>query len=126
MQETPVSLASVDMEQPLTLELSISQCSPEEHILELVPAIKSLNQHVSYSIRAGNAAGVFSLQQRRGLTYLHCLNEKASSGVYQLEISSSPLYSGVELHELEHDKDRDYLSGELGQDLHIRLHITLQ
>ncbi|KAL7847601.1 hypothetical protein AOLI_G00223190 [Acnodon oligacanthus] len=122
----PVSLDSVDMEQPLTLVLSISQCSPEEHILELVPAIKPLNHHISYSIRAGNQAGVFRLQQRQGISYLHCLHKKASAGEYELEISSSPLYNLTELHELEDGRDRDYLSGDLGQDLHMKLHVTLQ
>uniref|UniRef100_A0A8B9LZJ9 Fibrillin 2 n=1 Tax=Astyanax mexicanus TaxID=7994 RepID=A0A8B9LZJ9_ASTMX len=122
VQEAPVSLASVDMEQPVVLVLSMSQCSPEEHILELVPAIKPLTHHVSYSIRAGNRAGIFRLQQRQGLSYLHCLHEKASTGEYELEISSSPLYN----HTLEDGRDRDYLSGELGQDLHMKLHIRLQ
>ena len=114
------------MEQPRGLVLSISLCSPEEHILELVPAIKPLNHHVSYSIRAGNQAGVFRLQRRQGLSYLHCLQEKASAGAYVLEISSSPLYNLTELRELEDGRDRDYLSGDLGQDLHMKLHVTLQ
>ncbi|KAI4882658.1 hypothetical protein NFI96_001503 [Prochilodus magdalenae] len=125
-EESPVSLASVDMEQPLTLVLSLSRCSPDEHILELVPAIKPLNHHVSYSIKAGNQAGVFRLQKRQGLSYLHCQHKKAFAGVYELLISSSPLYNHTELRELEDGRDKDYLSGQLGQNLHMRLHITLQ
>lgn len=126
MQEAPVSLDSVDMEQPLLLVLNISQCTHKEHILELVPALRPLIHHVTYNITEGNQDEIFQLWQHEELSYLHCMPEKAFPGFYILMISSSPLYDHAELLQLEDNRDRDYLSGELGQNLHMKLHITLQ
>lgn len=126
VQEAPVILDSVDMEQPLLVVLNISQCNNKEHILELVPAIRPLIHHVTYNITEGNQGEIFQLRQREELTYLHCIPEKAIPGFYILMISSSSLYDHAELLQLEDNRDRDYLSGELGQNLHMKLHITLQ
>ncbi|XP_053097505.1 fibrillin-2 isoform X2 [Pangasianodon hypophthalmus] len=126
VQEVPVSLDSVDMEQPLLLVVSISQCTHKEHILELVPALRPLIHHVTYNITEGNQDELFQLQQREELSYLHCMPEKAFPGFYILMISSSPLYDHTELLQLQNNRERDYLSGELGQNLHMKLHITLQ
>ncbi|KAG5834126.1 hypothetical protein ANANG_G00258070 [Anguilla anguilla] len=122
-QEAPVSLASVDMD--VTLALNVSQLDPQEHILELVPALKPLANHVSYAITAGNEGGAFRIQQRRGLSYLHATRRAVPRGRYALEVASRPLYSHAQLRELERRRDRDYLSGELGEDLRMRVHIRL-
>lgn len=126
MQGVSFSLDSVDMEQPLLLVLNISQCTHKEHILELMPALRPLIHHVTYNITESNQDEIFQLQQRGELSYLHCMPERAFPGFYILVISSSPLYDHAELLQLEDNRDRDYLSGELGQDLHMELHITLK
>lgn len=126
MQEAPDSLDSVDMEKPLLLELNISRCTHKEHILELVPALRPLVHHVTYNITEGSQDKIFQLRRHQELSYLHCMPEKAFPGIYMLMIRSSPLYDHAKLLQLEDNKDRDYLSGELGQNLHMRLHITLQ
>lgn len=114
------------MEQPLLLVLNISQCAHKEPILELVPALRPLIHHVTYNITEGNQDEIFQLRQHEELSYLHCMPEKAFPGFYILTISSSPLYDHAELLQLEDKRDRDYLSGELGDNLHMQLHITLQ
>lgn len=126
MQDVPLSLDSVDMEQPLLLVLNISHCTHKDHILELVPALRPLIHHVTYNITEGNQDKIFQLRQHEQLSYLHCMPEKAFPGFYILKISSSPVYDHSELQQLEKNRDRDYLSGELGQKLHMKLHIILQ
>ncbi|XP_076876101.1 fibrillin-2 [Brachyhypopomus gauderio] len=125
-EEVQVSLDSVDMEQPLALTLNMTQCTPEEHILELVPALWSLTHHVAYFIKAGNRDEVFRLRQRAGTSSLHCVRESASPGTYVLEVASTPLYGSAELLRFEDGRDRGSLSGELGQNLQLKLHVTLQ
>ncbi|KAI1905149.1 hypothetical protein AGOR_G00013160 [Albula goreensis] len=122
-QEQLVSLASVDSD--VTLVLNVSQLNPQEHILELVPALKPLANHVSYVITAGNEDGAFRIHHRRGLSYLHATHKGASLGDYTLEVTSRPLYSRAQLRELEDRRDRDYLSGELGEDLRMKVKIQL-
>lgn len=114
------------MEQPLLLVLNKSQCTHEEHILELVPALRPLIRHVTYNITGGNQGKIFQLRQHEELSYLYCMSEKAFPGIYILKISSSPLYDHTELLQLENNRDRDDFSGELGENLHMKLHITLQ
>lgn len=125
-----VSLASLDMEVPLALVLNASQLNPKEHILELVPAIKPLSGHVHYIIAAGNQDSLFRIQQRDGLSYLHSTRRLTSLTPapqdYMLEIASSPLYGKAQLRELEERRDQDYLTGQLGGNLRMRLHIRLQ
>ncbi|MBN3310725.1 FBN2 protein, partial [Amia calva] len=122
----PVSLASLDIDSPVVLSLNISELNPKEHILELIPAIQPLTNHVRYVISSGNEDGLFRIHQREGLSYLHTAKRKALPGTYDLEISSVPLYRQQELQKLEDSKDTDYLSGELGESLRMRLQIKLQ
>lgn len=127
-QHNHISLASLDIEQPLTLILNASQLNPKKHILELIPAIKPLSGHIHYIIAAGNDDGLFRIQRREGLSYLHSTKRKVIlvPQEYMLDISSSPLYGKAQLKELEDRRDQDYLTGELGENLHMRLHILLQ
>ncbi|XP_041916071.1 fibrillin-2-like [Alosa sapidissima] len=140
-EEPEVSLASLDIDEPLTLMLNLSQLDPGQHLLELRPALRPLDGHVRYAIAGGNGAGVFRLEHSDdGLTYLHLASSAGSEGEeawrgqssrltpgsYTLEISSAPLYGPAQLRALRNIKDRDYLSGELGENLHMRLHIKLQ
>ena len=46
-------------------------------------------------------------------------------GMYTLEITSVPLYKKKELKELEDSNEDDYLLGELGEALRMRLQIQL-
>nr|XP_006626990.1 PREDICTED: fibrillin-2 [Lepisosteus oculatus] len=125
-EDQPISLASLDIESPLNLNLKISELNPKEHILEVIPAIKPLTNHVRYVISSGNEDGFFHIQQRGGLSYLHTTKKKTWPGTYTLEITSIPLYKQKDLNKLEDSKDRDYMTGELGENLRMRLQIELQ
>ncbi|KAK6492730.1 fibrillin-2 [Huso huso] len=125
-EEEPISLASLDIDAPLKLSFKISELNIHEHILELIPAIEPLTNHVRYIISSGNDVGLFRIHQREGLSYLHTTKKKSLPGNYTLEITSIPLYKQKELQKLEDSKDRDYLMGELGESLKMRLQIELQ
>ncbi|XP_016121777.1 fibrillin-1-like [Sinocyclocheilus grahami] len=109
-----VSLASVDVDQPLKLLLNRSQLKPSEAILELLPAVRALAQHVMYTITAGNHDGFFQIRQRAGISYLHSTHRTPSMRRYRLQIRSSALSK---------EMDRDE---RLAPNLHMTLHITLQ
>uniref|UniRef100_A0A671W3K1 Fibrillin-1 n=1 Tax=Sparus aurata TaxID=8175 RepID=A0A671W3K1_SPAAU len=121
-----VSLASVDIEDTLQIHLNISDLSNRDHILEFTPALSTLSDHVRYSIDYGNDEGYFKINQREGVSYLHLSKKKAlSPGAYSLQISSMPLYRKKELAELEDRHDKDYLTGQLGDVLKMRVQIIL-
>uniref|UniRef100_A0ACB8F1H3 Fibrillin-2 n=1 Tax=Sphaerodactylus townsendi TaxID=933632 RepID=A0ACB8F1H3_9SAUR len=124
-QDLGVSLASIDVETPLALALNLSDLRRKEHILDILPAVASLENHVRYVISQGNQDGFFRIHQKEGLSYLHLTHHQATPGTYLLEIVSMPLYRKRELQKLEALKDLDYLAGELGQVLKMRLHLHL-
>uniref|UniRef100_A0A671W6W6 Fibrillin-1 n=1 Tax=Sparus aurata TaxID=8175 RepID=A0A671W6W6_SPAAU len=125
-EDTVVSLASVDIEDTLQIHLNISDLSNRDHILEFTPALSTLSDHVRYSIDYGNDEGYFKINQREGVSYLHLSKKKAlSPGAYSLQISSMPLYRKKELAELEDRHDKDYLTGQLGDVLKMRVQIIL-
>ncbi|KAL8177494.1 UNVERIFIED_CONTAM: Fibrillin-2 [Gekko kuhli] len=123
--EPGVSLASIDVETPLAIALNLSDLRRKEHIVELLPAVAPLENRVRYVISRGNEDGFFHIHQKEGLSYLHLTHKQASPGTYLLEIVSMPLYRKRELQKLEALKDLDYLAGELGQVLKMRLHLHL-
>lgn len=121
-----VSLASVDVEDTLQFHLNISDLSNRDHILEFTPALSTLSDHVRYNIEYGNEEGYFKINQREGVSYLHLTKKKAlSPGAYHLQISSMALYRKKELAELEDRHDKDYLTGQLGDILKMRVQIIL-
>nr|XP_014340413.1 PREDICTED: fibrillin-3 [Latimeria chalumnae] len=124
-QEYNVSLASVDLDAPITMDFNISDLINREHILELLPAIEPLENHVRYVISHGNEEGYFRIHQKDGLSYLHLGRKKVAAGTYSLEIASVPLYRKKELLELEDKNDIDYLVGDLGEALRMKLQIQL-
>ncbi|KAF5913479.1 hypothetical protein HPG69_017097 [Diceros bicornis minor] len=120
-----ISLESVDMDSPMKMKFNLSGLGSKEHILELMPAIEPLNNHIRYVISQGNDDGVFRIHQRNGLSYLHTAKRKLVPGTYTLEITSIPLYKKKELKKLEDSNEDDYLLGELGEALRMRLQIQL-
>ncbi|KAF3821503.1 hypothetical protein GH733_009545 [Mirounga leonina] len=120
-----VSLESVDMDSPMRMKFNLSGLGSKEHILELMPAIEPLNNHIRYVISQGNDEGIFRIHQRNGLSYLHTARRKLVPGTYTLEITSIPLYKKKELKKLEDRNEDDYLLGELGEALRMRLQIQL-
>uniref|UniRef100_A0A665X316 Fibrillin-1 n=1 Tax=Echeneis naucrates TaxID=173247 RepID=A0A665X316_ECHNA len=123
---TQEDLASVDIEDTLQLHLNISDLSNRHHILEFTPALSTLSDHVRYSIDYGNEEGYFKIDQRDGVSYLHLSKKKAlARGAYYLQISSMPLYNKKELAELEDRHDKDYLTGQLGDVLKMRVQLIL-
>ncbi|XP_004949436.2 fibrillin-2 isoform X2 [Gallus gallus] len=120
-----VSLESLDMDSPLKMRVNISRLDNKEHILELMPAIEPLTNHVRYIISHGNDDGVFRIHQRDGLSYLHTAKKKSVPGTYTLEITSIPLYKKKELKKLEDSNEDSYLLGELGEALRMRLWLEL-
>ncbi|KAK1345003.1 hypothetical protein QTO34_013707 [Cnephaeus nilssonii] len=120
-----ISLESVDMDSPMRMKFNLSGLGSKEHILELMPAIEPLNNHIRYVISQGNDDGIFRIHQRNGLSYLHTAKRKPVPGTYTLEITSIPLYKKKELKKLEDSNEDDYLLGELGEALRMRLQIQL-
>uniref|UniRef100_A0A8C3CXB7 Fibrillin-1 n=1 Tax=Cairina moschata TaxID=8855 RepID=A0A8C3CXB7_CAIMO len=120
-----ISLESLDMDSPLKMRVNISRLDNKEHILELMPAIEPLTNHVRYIISHGNDDGIFQIHQRDGLSYLHTAKKKSVPGTYTLEITSIPLYKKKELKKLEDSNEDNYLLGELGEALRMRLWLEL-
>lgn len=121
-----ISLASVDIEDTLQFHLNLSDLSNRDHILEFTPALSTLSNHVRYSINHGNDQGYFKINQREGVSYLHLSKKKAlPPGAYLLQISSMPLFRKKELSQLEDQHDKDYLTGQLGEILRMRVQIIL-
>ncbi|XP_062417822.1 fibrillin-1 [Pungitius pungitius] len=121
-----LSLASVDVEDTLRFHLNVGDLGGRAHILQLTPALSALSDHVRYSIDRGNEAGYFKINQREGVSYLHLSKKKAlPPGAYSLQISSVPLYREKELAALEDRHDKDYLAGQLGDALKMRVQIIL-
>lgn len=120
-----VSMASLDIEDPLQFHLNISNLSSHDHILEFTPALSTLSDHVRYKIDYGNEEGYFKINQKEDVSYLHLSKKALSPGAYSLQISSVPLYRKNELAELEDRHDKDYLTGQLGDILKMRVQIIL-
>ncbi|XP_064901783.1 fibrillin-2 [Columba livia] len=120
-----ISLESLDMDSPLKMRVNVSRLDNKEHILELMPAIEPLTNHVRYIISHGNDDGIFQIHQRDGLSYLHTVKKKSVPGSHTLEITSIPLYKKKELKKLEDSSEDNYLIGELGEALRMRLWIDL-
>lgn len=123
-----ITSASVDVDDIIRFNLSIGELSVKDHIMEFLPALSMLKNHVRYAIDFGNDAGLFKLNQRDGVSFLHVSKNKRHNllpGVYYLQISGVPRYAKKELDALEDENDKDYLSGELGKTLHIKLQIDL-
>ncbi|XP_029819725.1 LOW QUALITY PROTEIN: fibrillin-2 [Manacus vitellinus] len=124
-QDHAVNLASMDVEAPLSMTLNLSDLARKEHILELLPAVEPLENRVRYLISQGNEEGYFRIHQKEGLSFLHLGRKKILPGTYLLEIVSVPLYRRRELQKLEAKNHLDYLAGELGQALRMKLQLQL-
>ncbi|CAI5792881.1 fibrillin-1 isoform X1 [Podarcis lilfordi] len=123
--ETAVNLASWDIEKPATLSFNISDLNNKDRILKLIPALTTLTNHNRYLIDHGNEGGFFRINQKEGVSFLHLTKKKPVPGTYSLHISSIPLYKKKELNQLEDKHDKDYLSGELGDNLKMKIEILL-
>ncbi|XP_078142364.1 fibrillin-2 [Centroberyx gerrardi] len=128
IQHSHVSLASLAMEELLNLVLNASQLDPNNHILELLPAIKPLSGRIHYTITAGNLDGLFHIQRHEGLSYLHSTERKpiAAPQEYTLEICSLLMRGEGPIREPENYQSQENLTGGLGQKLRMRLRIQLQ
>ncbi|KAF0042112.1 hypothetical protein F2P81_005644 [Scophthalmus maximus] len=125
-QEPAVSMASVDTQASIPMNLSLASLVNKEPLLELLPALQPLEHHVRYVITHGNANEHFRLLERRdGKSVLRLGKRPPAAGSYRLEITSLPLFGPRRLHQLEEQHDSDYLQGELGDALRIKLHIHL-
>ncbi|XP_054842527.1 fibrillin-2 [Eublepharis macularius] len=120
-----ISLESLDIEHPLKMKLNISGLGNKEHILDLMPAIQLLTNHVRYVVSYGNDNSIFRIHQVDGLSYLQVVKKQAVPGTYTLEIVSIPLYKKNELKKLEERNEDNYLLGELGEALKMRLCVEL-
>ncbi|XP_063201848.1 fibrillin-1 isoform X1 [Chroicocephalus ridibundus] len=123
--EPPISLASWDIEKAAVFSINISDLSNKDRILELLPALTTLTNHNRYLIDSGNEDGFFRINKKDGISYLHFTKKKPVPGNYSLQISSIPLYKKKELNQLEEKHDKDYLSGELGDNLKMKIQILL-
>ncbi|XP_060119385.1 fibrillin-2 [Heteronotia binoei] len=119
-----INLESLDIDHPLKMKLNISTLGSKEHILDLMPAIQLLTNHVRYIVSSGNDS-IFRIHQVDGLSYLEVAKKQAVPGPYTLEIISIPLYKKNELKKLEERNEDNYLLGELGEALKMRLYVEL-
>ncbi|XP_015676868.1 fibrillin-2-like [Protobothrops mucrosquamatus] len=125
LEPAEISLESLDIDLPLKMRFSVTGLGNKEHILDLMPAIETLTNHNRYVISFGNHNSTFRIHQKDGLSYLQVAKKKATTGIYTLEIVSIPLYKKEELKKLEERNEDNYLLGELGEALKMRLWIEL-
>ncbi|XP_049577285.1 fibrillin-2b isoform X1 [Syngnathus scovelli] len=126
LDHEPVSLASVDTESAIPMNLSLASLLNKEPLLELLPALQPLEHHVRYVITHGNANEHFRLLERRdGKSVLRLGKRPPPAGSYRLDIASLPLFGPRRRNQLEEQHDKDYLQGEIGDALRIKLHIHL-
>ncbi|XP_051233539.1 fibrillin-2b isoform X6 [Dicentrarchus labrax] len=125
-QDSAVSMASVDTQDSIHMNLSRSSLLNKEPLLELLPALQPLENHVRYVITHGNGNEHFRLLERRdGKSVLRLGKRPPPLGSYRLEIASLRLFGPRRLHQLEEQHDTDYLQGEIGDALRIKLNIHL-
>ncbi|XP_032381734.1 fibrillin-2b isoform X4 [Etheostoma spectabile] len=125
-QEPAVSMASIDTQSSIPMNLSLSSLLNKEPLLELLPALQPLEHHVRYVITHGNSNEHFRLLERRdGKSVLRFGKRPPPAGSYRLEIASLRLFGPRRLHQLEEQHDTDYLQGEIGDALRIKLLIHL-
>ncbi|XP_054873520.1 fibrillin-2-like [Amphiprion ocellaris] len=106
-QEPMVSMASVDTQTSIPMNVSLSSLLNKEPLLELLPALQPLEHHVRYVITHGNANEHFRLLERRdGKSVLRLGKRPPSAGSYRLEIASLPLFGPRRMHQLEEQHDR--------------------
>lgn len=125
-QDSAVSMASIDTHDSIPMNLSLASLLNKEPLLELLPALEPLENHVRYVITHGNAGEHFRLLERRdGKSVLRLGKRPPSPGSYRLEIASLRLFGPRRLQQLEKQHDSDYLRGEIGDALRIKLNIHL-
>lgn len=121
-----MSMASIDTLDSIPMNLSLASLLNKEPLLELLPALQPLENHVRYVITHGNAGEHFRLLERRdGKSVLRLGKRPPAPGSYRLEIASLRLFGPRRLHQLEKQHDSDYLRGEIGDALRIKLNIHL-
>uniref|UniRef100_A0A8C4T440 Fibrillin 2b n=1 Tax=Erpetoichthys calabaricus TaxID=27687 RepID=A0A8C4T440_ERPCA len=125
IQKDSLNLASVDIDSSIPMNLSLAAIQ-KEPILELLPAIEPLERHVRYIISKGNEDAHFRILQRRdGKSVLRFGRKLPPPGSYRLEIASVRLFGPQELRHLEDEHDIDYLLGETGDALRLKLNLHL-
>ncbi|CAK6958051.1 fibrillin-2b [Scomber scombrus] len=125
-QEPAVSMASLDTHTSIPMNLSLASLLNKEPVLELLPALQPLENHVRYVITHGNTNEHFRLLERRdGKSVLRLGKKPPPPGSYRLDIASLPLFGPRKRQQLEEKHDNDYLQGEIGDALRIKLHIHL-
>lgn len=123
-QHSPVSMASIDTQDSIPMNISLSSLLNKEPLLELLPALQPLENHIRYVITHGNANEHFRLLERHdGKSVLRLGKRPPPPGSYRLEIASLRLFGPRRLHQLERQHDNDYLRGEIGDALRIKLNI---
>ncbi|XP_072453332.1 fibrillin-2-like isoform X3 [Notamacropus eugenii] len=121
-----MDLESINMDRnEMKMKFNLSSLGNKLHILEFMPAIESLNNHIQYIISQENDNGIFRTDQQDGLSCLHMAKKTSVPGTYTLEITNIPLYKQKELKTLEDNNEVNYILGELGETLKMKLHIQL-
>lgn len=106
--------------------LNLSDLGRKTHILELLPAVEPLENHIRYAIAQGNRDAHFHIQQKEGLSYLHLGRKPAGPGTYLLQIVSMPVSRPRELQKLEAGKELNSAAdGEMGHALKMKLQLHL-
>lgn len=117
-------MASIDTQDSIPMNISLSSLLNKEPLLELLPALQPLENHIRYVITHGNANEHFRLLERHdGKSVLRLGKRPPPPGSYRLEIASLRLFGPRRLHQLERQHDNDYLRGEIGDALRIKLNI---
>uniref|UniRef100_A0A8C4QY15 Uncharacterized protein n=1 Tax=Eptatretus burgeri TaxID=7764 RepID=A0A8C4QY15_EPTBU len=128
MNNSLEAVSSLDIKRPIEMHLNVSKLHDGSHVLHLIPALTALDGHVRYAITSGNQDGCFSLAWHDGAASLRIIKAKAEAsrpGSQQLELAAAPAYHGPALRRLHAAHERDYLEGELGRKLRLKLLVHL-
>lgn len=113
------------MGSPFKMRVNTSGLDSKEHLFKLIRATEPLTNHVRYIISHGNDDDIFRIHQKDGLSYLHIVKKTSVSGTHTLEVTSIPLHKKKELKKPEDSNEDNYLLGEFGEALRMRLWIHL-
>lgn len=96
------------------MKFNVSASGAKEHIVEFMPAIEPLNNHIRYVISQGMTMALSASTKGMAQLLAHSQEEARTPGMYTLEITMSSLQE-KESQKLEDSNEDDYLLGELGR-----------
>lgn len=87
----------VNVSVPIILHVNLHDLAHREHLIELIPALRQLNEHTRYRITHGNEDNLFRIHKRQmdaGVVHFIHLNQpsnRVAPGKYKLGIEVRPM-----------------------------------